>query len=103
MVCDMDSTEPLTLTIAIWILSAVMSSAPFFGLGTFSYENWIGYCIPVWSHVDYIVYSLVIVLFLISVIIVTSVWTLCFTHRFITQQSQLSHDNIYASKRKWLL
>ena len=45
----------------------------------------------------------VMVLFPFSVIIVTSVWTLCFTHRFITQQSQLSNDNVYASKRKWLL
>ena len=93
----------LTLTIAIWILSAVLSSTPFFGLGIFSYRSRIGYCIPAWSHVEYIVYSLVIVLFLFSVIIVTSVWTLCFTHRFITQQSQLSNDNVYASKRKWLL
>ena len=93
----------LTLTIAIWILSAVLSSTPFYGLGIFSYVNWIGNCIPVWISVDFILYSLVIVLFLISVIIVTSVWTFCFTHRFITQQSQLSHDNIYASKRKWLL
>uniref|UniRef100_A0A1X7TU55 G-protein coupled receptors family 1 profile domain-containing protein n=1 Tax=Amphimedon queenslandica TaxID=400682 RepID=A0A1X7TU55_AMPQE len=93
----------LTLTIAIWTLSAVLSSTPFYGLGNFSFDELLGFCFPLWISVDFIVYSLVIILLLFSVIIVTSVWTLCFTHRFITQQSQLSNDNIYASKKKWLL
>uniref|UniRef100_A0A1X7SHM1 G-protein coupled receptors family 1 profile domain-containing protein n=1 Tax=Amphimedon queenslandica TaxID=400682 RepID=A0A1X7SHM1_AMPQE len=93
----------LTLTIAIWTLSAVLSSTPFYGLGNFSFDEFLGFCFPLWISFDFIVYSLIIVLLLFSVIIVTSVWTLCFTHRFITQQSQLSNDDTYASKKKWLL
>uniref|UniRef100_A0A1X7TTL6 G-protein coupled receptors family 1 profile domain-containing protein n=2 Tax=Amphimedon queenslandica TaxID=400682 RepID=A0A1X7TTL6_AMPQE len=93
----------LTLTIAIWTLSAVLSSTPFYGLGNFSFDELLGFCFPLWISVDFIVYSLVIILLLFSVIIVTSVWTLCFTHRFITQQSQLSNDDTYGSKKKWLL
>uniref|UniRef100_A0A1X7TU65 G-protein coupled receptors family 1 profile domain-containing protein n=1 Tax=Amphimedon queenslandica TaxID=400682 RepID=A0A1X7TU65_AMPQE len=93
----------LTLTIAIWTLSAVLSSTPFYGLGNFNFDELLGFCFPLWISVDFIVYSLIIALLLFSVIIVTSVWTLCFTHRFITQQSQLSNDDTYGSKKKWLL
>ena len=93
----------LTLTIAIRLLSAVLGSTPFYGLGSFSFDQLLGFCFPLWISVDFIVYSLVIMFFFFSVIIVTSVWTLCFTHRFITQQSQISNDNVYAAKKKWLL
>ena len=93
----------LTLTIAIWVLSAVLCSTPFYGLGSFSFDQLLGFCFPLWISVDFVVSSLVIMFFFFSVIIVTSVWTLCFTHRFMTQQSQISNDNVYAAKKKWLL
>ena len=92
----------LTLTIAIWTLSAVLSSTPFYGLGLFSYANWIGFCSPLWNGIGYVMYTLVFMFLLFSVIIITSVWTFCFTRRFITQQSQISNDNVYAVKKKLL-
>ena len=63
----------LTLTITIWILSAVLSSTPFYGLGNFSFDEWLGFCFPLLISVDFILYFLVVALFLFSVIIVTSV------------------------------
>ena len=95
----------LTLTITIWLLSVPLSSTPFYGLGIFHYVDWIGSCFPVWISIDYIVYTLLLVLIILSVIIITSVWTFCFTRKFInTQQLQINNlkGNVYASKSKRL-
>uniref|UniRef100_A0A1X7TTT8 G-protein coupled receptors family 1 profile domain-containing protein n=1 Tax=Amphimedon queenslandica TaxID=400682 RepID=A0A1X7TTT8_AMPQE len=63
----------LTLTLAIWILSAVVTFTPFIkGSGAaFIYEG---------SHV----------------------WTFCFTRKFIHNQSEIAGDNVYASRKKRL-
>ena len=38
------SWAALSLTIVIWLLSAVFCSTPFYGLGIFSYSKWLGFC-----------------------------------------------------------
>uniref|UniRef100_A0A1X7TU63 G-protein coupled receptors family 1 profile domain-containing protein n=1 Tax=Amphimedon queenslandica TaxID=400682 RepID=A0A1X7TU63_AMPQE len=73
----------LTLTIAIWILSAVLSSTPFYGLGTYAYGRWYGSCVPLWVEIGFIIYSVTISLLVIAVIVITSVWVFCFTRIFI--------------------
>ena len=92
----------LTLTIAIWILSAILNSAPFFGLGVFRYENWFGSCIPVWISIDFVAYSLTIIILFLSVIVITSLWTFCFTRRFMNEQSLLTTSDAYTSQKKRL-
>ena len=92
----------LALTIAIWLLVAVLNSTPFFGLGVFRYENWFGSCIPVWISIDFIAYSLVIIFLLLSVIIITSLWTFCFTCQFMKEQSLLTTPDAYTSQKKRL-
>ena len=89
----------LIVTVTIWILAAFLNSTPFYGLGIFRYEDWLGSCFPVWIRIDYIVYTLVLIFLLLSVITVMSVWTFCFTHRFI---SKLYKSNVYMSKNKRL-
>ena len=89
----------LTVTVIIWLMAALCSATPFFGLGDFAYHIRVGSCIPVWITLSFKAYTLVLVAVLLSIIIITSVWTFCFTRRFI---NELSNSNVYANKKKRL-
>ena len=89
----------LMVTVIIWLMAALCSATPFFGLGDFAYDIQLGSCIPVWITLSFIAYTLVLAAVLLSIIIVTSVLTFCFTRRFI---NELSNSNVYASKKKRL-
>ena len=85
----------LTLTIAIWILSAVLSSVHIFGFHL--------YCLS--SSPDGIgfgVYSILLSVIILGIIFVTSLWTFCFTRRFFKDQSVIAGESVYASKKKRL-
>uniref|UniRef100_A0A1X7TU75 G-protein coupled receptors family 1 profile domain-containing protein n=1 Tax=Amphimedon queenslandica TaxID=400682 RepID=A0A1X7TU75_AMPQE len=94
----------LTLTIAIWIFCILLLMLPLLGFGKYSYEFSYGPCIPMLIKSP--VYSFVhAALHIISfaVIIITSIWTCCFTQRFINDQSEIVGDNsVYASRKKKL-
>ena len=91
----------LTLTIAIWLLAAVLSSTPFFGFGHFLYLSRIGSCFPVWANLKYELYTLALVASNLFVIAVTSVFTFCFTRRFINNQSAI-RPNVYSCEKRRL-
>ncbi|XP_019857753.1 PREDICTED: high-affinity lysophosphatidic acid receptor-like isoform X2 [Amphimedon queenslandica] len=95
----------LTLTIAIWLLAAVLSSTPFFGLGEFGYETWFGGCLPLWTTIEFTVYTIIVCLVIIFIISLTSIWTFCFARRFLTDQSRLTTENnvYYSSKKQRLI
>ena len=92
----------LTLTIAIWLLSAVLGTLPFFGIGYYTYNNELGYCDIV--DVDFVAFGiiLVIIFLVVGIIFVTSLWTFCFTRRFFKAQSVIAGESVYASKKKRL-
>ena len=99
----------LTLTIAIWILSAVLSSTPFFGFGMYAYGRWYGSCVPLWVEIGFIIYSVTVAISLLflAVIVVTSVWVFCFTRIFIKVHPEVEAPAepdavIYLSKKKRL-
>uniref|UniRef100_A0A1X7TTS8 G-protein coupled receptors family 1 profile domain-containing protein n=2 Tax=Amphimedon queenslandica TaxID=400682 RepID=A0A1X7TTS8_AMPQE len=91
----------LTLTIAIWTLSAVLSFTPFFGFGHFLYFSRIGSCFPIWATLEYELYTLALVATNLLIIAVTSVLTFCFTRRFINNQSLIT-PNVYSCEKKRL-
>ena len=90
----------LMITVIIWLMAALCSATPFFGLGDFAYDIQVGSCIPVWITLSFMVSTLVLVAVLLSIIIITSVWTFCFTRRFINEIN--NNSNVYASKKKRL-
>ena len=94
----------LTLTIAIWLLAAILSSTPFIGLGEFGYDTWFGGCLPLWTSIGFIVYTIIVCLVIIFIISLTSIWTFCFARRFLTNQSRLTTDgDVYSSKKRRLI
>ena len=94
----------LCLTISIWLLAAILNSTPLYGLGEFGYRSY-GTCVPVWKgNKGYVFYMLTVFGLLLTVIIITSVWTLCFTRNFLKHQSKLNTagNSVYVSKKKLL-
>ena len=94
----------VTEVVAIWILSALLNTTPLYGLGEFDYDPTIGACGPAWTgHYDYLSYTLVIFSILLLIIAVTSVWTFCFTRKFLKNHSELADNVVYVSQRKKLV
>uniref|UniRef100_A0A1X7TA30 G-protein coupled receptors family 1 profile domain-containing protein n=1 Tax=Amphimedon queenslandica TaxID=400682 RepID=A0A1X7TA30_AMPQE len=92
----------LTLTIAIWILSAVIGTLPFLDFGHYSYDDELGYCTLVGVDIPAFVAILVIVFLVVGTIFVTSLWTFCFTRSYFKAQSVIAGESVYASKKKRL-
>ena len=97
-----------------WILAAILSSPPLFGFGRYGFASSYGTCAPRWEgEPGYVVYILLVFLTFFCCIIVTSVWTLCYTQRYLkTERERLRllelntntrHNNDVYSSRKMKL
>ena len=87
----------LTLTIAIWVMSGLINSAAFLG-----YEEYnCGWCTIQWGNMPwwYTLVDSVAFYSLVATIIVTTVWTFCFTHKFIRNQSVISGESLYTTRK----
>ena len=93
----------LTLTIAIWILSAVLSSAPFYGIGNFGFVSLIGLCVPLLVEDSFVILAFTILFLCLLIIVITSLWTFFFTWWFLHKRSMVVESNIYSSKKRGLL
>ena len=87
----------LTLTIAIWILSAVLGSVRLFG-----FQLYIDICISSSTGIGFRVYFVFLSAIVLGIIFITSLWTFCFTRRFFKDQSVIAGESVYASKKKRL-
>uniref|UniRef100_A0A1X7T1B8 G-protein coupled receptors family 1 profile domain-containing protein n=1 Tax=Amphimedon queenslandica TaxID=400682 RepID=A0A1X7T1B8_AMPQE len=93
----------LTLTIAIWILSAVLGALPFLDVGHYSYDDKSGFCSLIGFDFAAFVVILVIISLVVGTVFVTSLWTFCFTRSFFKAQSVITGESVYASKKKRLI
>uniref|UniRef100_A0A1X7UIN2 G-protein coupled receptors family 1 profile domain-containing protein n=1 Tax=Amphimedon queenslandica TaxID=400682 RepID=A0A1X7UIN2_AMPQE len=94
----------LVLVIIVWIVNAAFYSAGFInGSGIeFQYINNIGICYAYATSPIAVVFRLSLIVILLSIILITSVWTFCFTRKFINNQSMIVGEGVYASKKKRL-
>ena len=91
----------LVLVIIVWIVNALLFALGFID-GRYQYIDNIGSCYvyttrPIGPFIRYLIASL-----MLSIIIITSVWTFCFTRKFINNQSMIVGESVYASKKKRL-
>jgi hypothetical protein len=94
----------IVLAIIIWILAVFLNSPPFFGFGEFNFDPPFGTCNPIWDgNPGFAAYCFVIFLIIIVVIAITSIWTFCFTRKFLKNQSEVAGNSLYASKKKRLI
>ncbi|XP_011402954.1 PREDICTED: C5a anaphylatoxin chemotactic receptor 1-like [Amphimedon queenslandica] len=94
----------LTLTTVLWIVAIILNVLPLFvDDNDFSYIFTYRPCIPrrqVSSY--YFLVDLASYILIYVFIFITSVWTLCFTYRFIHNLSEVAGESVYASKKKRL-
>ena len=84
----------LTLTIAIWILSAVLSSVHVFGFHL--------YCLSSSTGIGFSVYFVVLSVIVLGIIFITSIWTFFYARSYFKDQSVIAGESVYASKKKRL-
>ena len=87
------------IVVIVWISCAVLNTTPLYGLGKFVYGRSHGNCVPRWEgEIGYDVYMLLIFALMVSCIVITSIWTCCFTHKFLKRTEQNYEDTNYISK-----
>ena len=94
----------LVLVIIVWIVNAVFISFGFInGSGiVYQYIDNLGLCYAYTTSPITSVIRLSLSVILLSIIVVTSVWTFCFTRKFINNQSMIVGESVYSSKKKRL-
>ena len=94
----------LVLVIIVWIVNAVFFSSGFInGSGiVYQYIDNLGVCFAYTTTPITSVIRLSLSVILLSIITVTSVWTFCFTRKFINNQSMIVGESVYSSKKKRL-
>ena len=91
-------TAVIILVIA-WITLAILNTTPLYGFGRFVYSYYQGLCVTVWAgETWYLVFMVIIFLILIGIIVITSIWTCCFTRSFL--QRNQAQSNVYVSKNR---
>ena len=75
----------VTIDLIVWIVSGLLTVTPFFDFGEYSFSASISTCIPPWNsdRIAYVVLTFLLGIMCIVTITVTSIWTFCFTHKFI--------------------
>ena len=94
----------LVLVIIVWIVNPVFISFGFInGSGiVYQYIDNLGLCYAFTTSPITSVIRLSLSVILLSIIVVTSVWTFCFTRKFINNQSMIVGESVYSSKKKRL-
>ena len=87
----------LTLTIGIWIM-AVPLSIVHYGFN----HQYSASCTAASNSIGFLIYFILLLATIVGIIVVTSVWTFCFTCRFINNQSVTAGESVYASRKKRL-
>ena len=72
------------VVVSVWILAGLINVPPYFGLGQYAFGQFTATCVQVWvGHRDFLAYFCLIFIIVTVVIIVTTLWTFCFTRNFI--------------------
>ena len=75
----------VTIDLIAWIVSGLLTVTPFFGFGEYVFSSSNSTCVLAFNSdiIAYIVLAFLVVIMCIVTITVTSIWTFCFTHKFI--------------------
>ena len=94
----------LILIIGVWLLCSLINTTPFYGFGVYGYYSSGGICSPIYetSGFFYLLFLVVVYLIIYFIIAFTSIWTFCFTRRFMQNQADIVGNSVYHSRRKRL-
>ena len=92
-----------------WILAVVLSILPLLGFGVYEFVQSFGTCIPGWQgQTGYSIYLFLVILILVGSIIVTTIWTLCFTRKYLKDKATgpvhtQGSNHVYASQQRKII
>ena len=91
-----------------WILAAFLSTLPLLGFGVYEFSTSFGTCVTGWQdQTGYSIFMSLVILILVGSIIVTSIWTLCFTRKYLKDKATgpilTKGSNIYASQQRRII
>ena len=97
----MTSIKAVVVVAISWVVAALLNMTPFFGFGDFRFlESYAG-CSPIWEgEMGFVIYTLIIFVLIIGSIIVTSLWTFCYTHSFLRKRKDKAVNFFTSSARK---
>ena len=103
----MTVNKAVIIVAASWILAAFISILPLLGFGASEFAFSFATCIPGWEgQTGYSIFSFLTISGFVSSIIVTSMWTLCFTRKYLRNKATSAvytsavRQNLYASQQK---
>ena len=102
----MTVNKAVIIVAASWILAAFMSTPPLYGFGSFEFSQNNGICVPtVKDQLRFAIYGFIVVLTLIASIIVTLIWTYCYTRKYLKRRNDRKKytNSVYISQKRRLI
>ena len=106
----MTVNKAVIIVAASWILAAFLSILPLLGFGAYEFAFSFATCIPGWEgQIGYSIFIFLIILICISSIVVTTIWTVCFTRKHLrsTATGPIPTDtqcnNVYSSQQRRII
>ena len=91
-----------------WILAAILSILPPLGFGAYHFNDSCATCIPYMDQIGYAILLFLINSILVVSIIVTTIWTLCFTRKYLKDKATRpvhtqGSNHVYASQQRKII
>ena len=92
-----------------WILAAFLSILPLLGFGVYEFSSSLGTCVTGWvGQTGYSIFMSLVISILVGSIIVTSIWTLCFTRKYLRDTatgpvSTQGSNHVYVSQQRRII
>ena len=83
------------ILIFVWILSLLINIPPYFGLSEYAFLPYLASCGLILSdQQEYLIYFCILTSMVIMIILITTIWTFCFTRRVIFKIKQQHSTSI---------
>ena len=105
----MTVNKAVIIVAVTWILAVVLSILPFMGFGAYEFAYSFGTCIPGGEgQIGYSIYFFLVILIFVGSIIVTTIWTLCFTRKYLRDKATgpvhtQGSNHVYASQQRRII
>ena len=105
----MTVNKAVIIVAVTWILAAFLSILPLLGFGVYEFSSSLGTCVTGWvGQTGYSIFMSLVISILVGSIIVTSIWTLCFTRKYLRDTatgpvSTQGSNHVYASQQRRII
>ena len=102
----MSTNKAVIIVVLSWLLGAILSTPPFYGLGKFEFAESYGICVPGFEgQLGFSIYLFLILLSLGGIIVFSSTWTFCYTRNYLKRRNsrKMARNSVYLSQKRKLI